>query len=172
MTRRQFKIQQQQLGNLGFNYDYNGPGYNYDYSSGFDDYDYSPALSLNYNNNPYQSNVGGLGGYNYNYNALRLGYGGGGGRRGRSLPVTDLMAQEDETVGAVAVLPPPADSSLECRDTLNPNAVLVAAAALAVGAGALFRAGQQRRDNPPPQTETDTFTNILSQAIQKYQSAL
>ena len=177
LTRRQFKLQkqQQQLGNFGYSYDYNGPGYNYDYSSGnnvgFNDYDYSPAL--NYNNNPYERNVGGLG---YNYNALRLGYGGGGGRRGRSLPVTDLIAQEDEAVGSVAVLAPPLETGKECRDSLNPNALLVGAAAVVVGAGALFRVIQQRRgrrgDHPPPHSDTDTYTNILTQAIEKYQSDL
>ena len=154
LTRRQF-IQQQQLlqqrrqqqANLqsaySYDYDYNSPALNYDY-------DYSAGL--NYNSNPYQS-------------SLRGGYG-GQVRRGRSVGVEDLIAQESQAGGEV--LAPPAGllgEEMECRDTLNPNAVLVLASAAAVVGGVLYsttKPGVERRE------EEADYLKILTEAISKY----
>ena len=151
LTRRQFLQQrQQQAANLGnvfsYDYDYNSPSLNYDY-------DYPPAL--NYNSPP------------------RRGYAGYSGlvRRGRSVGVEDLIAQEGQAVPAVMVPPGGLVSQeTECRDTLNPNAVLVLGAALAVGGAAVARLGRLRGEVRGGEGEEGDPLNMLTQAISKYSS--
>ena len=162
LTRRQFIQQQQQQiqqrrqqqANLqnaySYDYDYNSPGLNYNNPALNYDYDYSAGL--NYNSNPYQS-------------SLRGGYG-GQVRRGRSVGVEDLIAQESQAGGEV-LAPPPGllGEEMECRDTLNPNAVLVLASAAAVVGGVLYsttKPGAERRG------EEADYLKILTEAISKY----
>ena len=156
LTRRQFLLQQrqQQAANLGnmLSYDYNTPSLNYDYNTPSLNYDYDYPSALNYNSPP------------------RRGYAGYSGlvRRGRSVGVEDLIAQEGQAVAAV-VAPPGGlvGQETECRDTLNPNAVLVLGAALAVTGAAVASAGglggKRRGEERDP-------LDLLTQAISKYSS--
>ena len=57
---------------------------------------------------------------------------------------------------------------LDCTDTLNPNAVFVGAAALAVGAGALLRAVQVDRERRQGEDFSLPYLDTLSQAVTKY----
>ena len=146
---------QQQAANLGnmfsYDYDYNTPSLNYDYNTPSLNYDYDYPSALNYKSPP------------------RRGYAGYSGlvRRGRSVGVEDLIAQEGQAVATVVAPPGLVGQETECRDTLNPNAVLVLGTALALtgaavaGAGGL--GGERRGEERDP-------LDLLTQAISKYSS--